>query len=163
MNTKTIAAALLGIAVMAGPAFAQTKTFAEMAQGMGSGDLGKAWPVGYKQPAVAKTPWRPVTSQEMAQSQNTKRAYKLSAQVDYNGDNVADTAYLATNGTQGAVVVQLGGGKGTVVAFRSPEPMLGGQELAAAGRRRIALNFPESSVVVLSAETGKPAVYYIGD
>ena len=35
----------------------------------------------------------------------------------------------------------------------------GGQEIAAAGRR-IVLSFPESSVVILSAESGKPAVYY---
>ena len=163
MKTRTIAAALLSLAAVAVPAAAQKLTFAQMAQGMARGDLGKAWPVGYQQPAIAKTPWRPVTSQEMAAAQRDKRAYKLSAQVDYNGDNVVDTAYLATNGKQGAVVVQLGGGKGTVVAFRTAEPMLGGEELAPAGKRRIVVNFPESSMVVLSAETGKPAVYYIGD
>jgi hypothetical protein len=160
---KTITAIAIALGVVAAPALAQEKTFAQFAQGLSSGDLGKAWPVGYRMPAAAKTPWRPVTSQEMAQAQGDRRTYKLSTQVDYNGDGTPDTAYIATNGTEGAVVVQLGGNKGTVVAFRSPQQLLGGQELASAGRRRIALNFPESSVVVLTAESGKPSVYYLGD
>jgi len=161
MKTKSIFALALGLSALATPAYAQS-----FAEGLESGNLGKAWPVGHKVPVLdaKKDPWRPVTAQEMTQAAGPKKGgYKMSAQVDYNGDGVTDTAYIARNSRQSAVLVQLGGGKGTVVAFRGNNPLLGGNELAAAGKRRIALNFPESSVVVLTAESGKPAVYYIGE
>lgn len=161
---KTAIIAALAIAVAA-PAFAQNSAEPFVKAFSGKAPLTfKAWPVGYQVPVVdeKKDPWVAMSSAQMAATQiptERKRSYGVSAQLDYNADGIMDLAYMANNRTQGAVLVRLGGNKGTVVAFRARKRWAGGQEIAAAGRR-IVLSFPESSVVILSAESGKPAVYY---
>lgn len=171
MNTKMILAFAIGAAALAAPAIAQNKpdAFQQLAAGFAAAplkDMGKAWPAAYQVASVnAKAdPWKPVSAQQMAQATgNTRKAYQTAVAVDYNGDGVPDRAYIANNSKQGAVIVELGGGKGTVVAYKVDQQLLGGQELAAAGKRRLVVNFPESSVMLLTSEGGKPAVYYLGD
>lgn len=170
MKTKMIIAIALA-ATLAMPAVAQIgkpTALQQAAAGLGSApvkQLGKAWPAAYQVAAVdAKSdPWKPVTSQQMAQVTRSRQAYQTAVSVDYNGDGVADRAYIANNSKQGAVIVELGGGKGTVVAYKTNDKLMGGQELAPAGKRRLVLQFPESSVMVLTSEGGKPQVFYIGD
>lgn len=163
-----IAAILLAATAFAAPAIAQQDTALRSSAAM-VGDVQLKGVKAYtpnrdvKPADTAKDPWRAVSSQQMAQEQvgdARKKAYAVSTQVDYNGDGIADTAYIANNSKQGAVIVRLGGNKGQVVAFRSSSPFGSGQELVTGGKRRIGLIFPESSVVVLSSEGGKPAVYY---
>jgi len=114
----------------------------------------------------AKDPWQPMSSQRMAAAAapgTAKKSYSLSASVDWNGDGVTDIAYLASNRTQIAVIVRLGANNGTAIAFRTPGAWGAGEELVAAGRRRLILNTPESTVAILSAESGKPIAYFSGD
>jgi hypothetical protein len=159
-----IAAIILAAAALAAPALAQDSTLAstsKMVAGVRLAGL-KAYTPNRELKPAGPAGWRPVTSQEMAAALpegGRKRSYAVSTRVDYNGDGIPDMAYLATNGKQGAVVVKLGGGKGDVLAFRASRPWAGGQELVAAGRR-IGLIFPETSVVLLTSEGGKPSVYY---
>lgn len=162
-KTAIIAAMLFATGA---PAFAQNSA-AEFARTLtGKAPLGlKAWPVGYNVPVANEKsdPWVAMSSAQMAATQPAeagKKAYGVSAQLDYNGDGIMDIAFMANNRTQGAVIVRLGGNKGTVVAFRAKKRWAGGQEIAAAGRR-IVLSFPESSIVILSSESGKPAVYFL--
>ena len=158
--------AALAMAITA-PALAQNSADS-IAKAMATGNLNlKAWPVGVDVPIVdqAKDPWIAMSSSQMAATQpasERKKAYGVSAQLDYNADGVMDIAYMANNKTQAAVLVRLGNNKGTVVAFRAKKRWAGGQEIAAGGRR-IFLSYPESSVVILSAESGHPAVYYVDD
>ena len=112
---------------------------------------------------ILPNPWKPVTQQQMAETSGERRNFQMAIQVDYNGDGIPDRAYMANNSQQGAVIVELGGNKGRVIAFKGIGPFKTGQELIAAGKRRIVLQFPESSHVVLTSEGGKPAVYYLGD
>lgn len=174
MKSKTMIAIALGITAIAAPAIAQNAAkprptaLQQAAAGLGGAplaQLGKAWPAAYEVANVdaKRDPWKPVTPQQMAQATNTRQAYQVSATVDYNGDGVPDRAYIANNSKQGAVIVELGGGKGSVVAYKTNDQLLGGQEIAAAGKRRLVLQFPESSVMVLTSEGGKPQVFYIGD
>ena len=159
-----IAAIILAAAAVAAPALAQDAmlaTTARMVQGVKLSGI-KAYTPNRDLKPKGAAGWKPVTPQEVASAipdAGRKRTYAVSAPVDYNGDGIRDLAYLATNGTQGAVIVKLGGGKGDIVAFRASRPWRSGQELVATGRR-IGLVFPESSVVVLTSEGGKPAVYY---
>jgi hypothetical protein len=163
---KSIIALAAAASAMASPALAQNAA-SRTAAGIGDARMtAKAWPVGYQIKTVdaARSPWKPMSSADMARTQLApKKAYATSVKLDYNRDGVMDMAYLANNGSQGAVIVALGGGKGQVVAFKADEQWAGGQELAVAGRSRIVLAFPESTAVVLSSESGKPSVYYIGD
>jgi hypothetical protein len=161
-----IAAILLAASAIAAPALAQDmlRTTAQMVGDVQLKGVRAYTPNRDVKPAdTARDPWRPVTSQQMAQEQvgdARKKTYSVSTKVDYNGDGIPDTAYIANNSRQGAVIVQLGGNKGQVVAFRSSSPFGSGQEIVAGGKRRIGLVYPESSVVVLTSEGGKPAVYY---
>lgn len=115
---------------------------------------------------AAKDPWKPLTWQQMAAAEapgEAKKSYSLSAQVDWNGDGIMDIAYMATNSTQAAVLVRLGGGKGVAVAFRMEGVWASGEEIVAAGKRRLILNVPESTVAILTAESGRPLAYFSGD
>lgn len=165
-KAAAIIAAIAFAAATAAPALAQNSAEEFARRLTGKAPLGiKAWPVGYNVPVVnpKADPWIAMSSAQMAATQfgaDAKRPYGVSAQLDYNGDGIMDSAFLANNRSQGAVIVRLGGGKGDVVAFRARKRWAGGQEIAAAGRR-IVLSYPESSVVILSAESGRPAVYYV--
>lgn len=168
MKTK-IAYALAAISLIAVPAMAQTakltplqKTAAKYAS-TPLKNFGKAWPASTNTRNLdpKKDPWKPVTSQEMAAYGGQKRAYQTSIMVDYNKDGVQDRAYIANNSSQGAVIVELGGKKGTVIAYKFEGGMKGGEEIAPAGNR-IVLQFPEVNVLILAYE-GKPQVYFIGD
>lgn len=114
----------------------------------------------------AKDPFKPVGYQQMASTMAAGEAakyYSLSTKVDYDGDGVQDVVYMAQNSAQVAVVVQLGNGKGKVFAYRAKGQWGGGNEIMAAGKRRILINYPGSSIVVLSAESGRPAAYFYGE
>lgn len=166
MNTKTIAAvaaAALGLTLSA-PAMAQ-RTMAQMAADIGSKPLkGRTEAVGQGVAAVdaRKDPWKPVTPAEIVAATGERRAFKTVAYVDYNGDGVTDKVYLARNSRQGAVLVDLGGGKGTVVAYKAGQPLVYGQQLYPASKRRVMIEFPESSVAILTAESGRPTATYYG-
>lgn len=169
MTKKMIlAAALASIAL---PATAQTANswLAQAAQRVGAMPRleGKGEPAIRGQNVdAAKDPWQPMTWQRMAAAAapgTARKSYSLSAAVDWNGDGVTDIAYLASNRTQIAVIVRLGANKGTAIAFRAPGAWGAGEELVAAGKRRLILNVPESAVAVLSAESGKPLAYFAGD
>jgi len=167
MKKILIAAALTAVAM---PALAQTNGWL---RGVAQQVAAKPKLTGRAENAVrganvdaAKDPWTPMTVARMAAAAapgEAKKTYSLSAQVDWNGDGVADVAYLATNRTQMAVLVRLGGNKGTAVAYRSTGSWGAGEELVAAGKRRLILNVPESTTVVLSAESGRPMAYFTGD
>lgn len=166
MNTKmiaTIVAAALGLTVSA-PVLAQ-RTMAQMAADIGSKPLkGRTEAVGKGVASVdaRKDPWKPVTPAEMVAATGERRVFKTVAYVDYNGDGVTDKVYIARNSRQGAVLVDLGGGKGTVVAYKAGQPLIYGQQVYPASKRRVMLEFPESHVAILSQETGKPTATYYG-
>ncbi|MFZ3482083.1 hypothetical protein [Sphingomonas sp. 3-13AW] len=167
MNTKIIAtliAAALGMSLSA-PAMAQ-RTMAQVASDLGSKPLSKRTePVGRGAANIdaRKDPWKVVTPADMVAATKVKRQYNTVAYLDYNADGLIDKAYIARNSRQGAVIVDLGGGKGTVVAYKVDEPLIYGQQIFPAGKRRIMLDFPESHVAILTQETGKPTVSYYGD
>ena len=168
MKTKMIVSLAFASVLAALPVSAQNVRLTALqkaASELATGDIGKAWPVGFKVASVnAKAdPWKPVTQMEMIAMSGARRTYQLATAVDYNADGIVDRAYIANNSRQGAVLVQLGGNKGTVIAYKANNKLLGGQEIAAAGKRRLVLQFPESNVLVLSSESGRPSVYYIGD
>jgi len=164
MNTKIItavAAAALGMTVSA-PAMAQ-RTMAQMAVDIGAKPLkGRTEAVG-RGVNASKDPWKPVTPAEVVAATGERRAFKTVAYVDYNGDGVTDKVYLARNSTQGAVLVELGGGKGMVMAYKASQPLIYGQQLYPASKRRVMIEFPESSVAILTAESGKPTATYLGN
>lgn len=115
-----------------------------------------------------RDPWIPITAQSMAKSVEDpalrRSSYMLTAKVDYDGDGVMDTAVLANNSTQGAVVVRFGApGKRPMVVYKMDGRFTGAQEIVAAGRNRILLSFPGSSLAILSMEGGRPVARYIGD
>jgi len=170
MNAKIITAvvaATLGMSLSA-PAMAQ-RTMGQMAANLGTkanlAALGGKTEIAGRSAAnvdARKDPWRPVTPAEMVAATKERRAFKTTAFVDYNGDGVTDKAYIVRNSRQGAVLVDLGGGKGTVLAYKANQPLIYGQQVYPAGKRRIMLEFPESHVAVLSQETGKQTVTYLG-
>lgn len=158
-----LSSAILGTTVASAAGELEVNRFAKSVAGAKL--TSKAWPVGYKVSTVdaRKDPWVPVNAQQMAATVGEKRPFQVTATVDYNGDGIKDIAYIANNSKQGAVIVQLGGGKGVTIAFKADEKLLGGQEIAAAGNRRLVMLFPESSVVIMTSERGKPENYYIGE
>lgn len=166
MNTKTIAATVaiaLGLSLSA-PAVAQ-RTMDQVAADIGSKPLSsRTQPIGRGVANVdpRKDAWKPVTPAQVAAATQERRQFKTVAYVDYNGDGVMDKAYLAYNSRQGAVLVDLGGGKGTVVAFKADRPLIYGEQVYAASKRRIMLEFPESQLAILTQETGKPTISYYG-
>lgn len=162
-TTAAIAAIALGLSFSA-PAMAQ-RTMEQVAADIGSKPLSKrTQPVGRGVANIdpRKDSWKPVTPAQVAAATQERRQFKTVAYVDYNGDGVMDKAYLAYNSRQGAVLVDLGGGKGTVVAYKADKPLIYGEQIYPASKRRIMLEFPESQLVLLTQETGKPTVSYYG-
>ena len=168
--TKTTMA-ILGatIATAAVPAIAQgAPQLQTLARAIGAAPKlsAKAQPAVNGRLAEPKEAWSPMTAAAMSATlprNKARTSYSLSTPIDYNADGTPDLAYMATSGPQIAIIVQLGGGKGRVVAYRAQGQWGGGAEIAAAGSRRILVSFPESSVVVLSSESGRPAAYFYGD
>lgn len=157
------------LAVLASPACAQVdpglqKTASQVAKAKLTS---KPYPVGFNVPNVdaAKSPWVAISSKQAGEGlpeSERKRAYSVSANLDWNGDGILDQAFMARNASQIAVMVRLGGNKGQVVAYKAEGQWGGGEEIISAGRR-IIVNFPESSMVILTAESGQPTVRYVGD
>lgn len=164
--------ALIATTTLCGVASAQSLdgSVAKMATRIGAAAKLSAKPQsainGKLAPVTAADPLLPMTVAKMAATLppgEARKFYSLTTRVDYNGDGIEDVAYMAENSTQIAVVVQLGGNKGKVNAYQANGQWGGGAEIVPAGKRRILVNFPESSVVVLSAESGKPAAYFYGE
>jgi hypothetical protein len=114
-------------------------------------------------------PWVPVTQAAMKASNvdpyTQKEAYSLTANSDFDGDGVADLAHMANNSRHGAVIVTFGGKPNhpPLVAFKSDERFLAGEEIFAAGKSRILLNIPGARQHLLLMQKGKPQIASYGE
>jgi len=140
-----------------GPAYAKIALTAAMAEPVG----------GRENVDQRRDPWRPVTQQQMLAATQDPifkvPNYSLQVQVDFNRDGQMDVARMYNNSRQGAIIVAYGGLNRSEVIYKTNEPFSSGQQIIAAGRNKIVLNFPEARSVVLVQEGGAAKAYSIGN
>lgn len=183
MKTAMIISAALGLLIAASPTLAQVMTPAQAiaahersaratAQKLGSARINprKLSPIyqGRLQIDARHDPWIPMTNKAMNRTntdQYTRKArYSLQVQVDFNGDGHADTAYIANNSRQAAVIVNLGGqARRSIIAYKQDGTFIAGEEIFAAGRNRILVNVPGASQHLLLMANGQPRVVNYGE
>lgn len=127
----------------------------------------QAYPVGYGTKAVDahRDPWLVVTDATVAplllpKQRRVHRTRRVS--VDYDADGVPDVAWMVFNRTQIGVLVRYGVSGRVILAYRS-DGRWSDQSLHRIGRRAIGIEFPESTVVTLSSESGRPMVYFAAE
>lgn len=117
-------------------------------------------------------PWQPVSSDMMVRRAQqepysiyaNKRAFRVSAMVDYDGDGHSDLVEMVENREQGAIRVTYGGdaSRSTSIIFKMSRHW-GEEEIYAAGRRRVLIQKPELGYTLLLFRGGQPRAVYIGD
>ena len=124
----------------------------------------RGWPVGcgIRSVDAHRNPWVAIDDPTVAQlltptQRRVHRARRIA--VDYDGDGVADVAWMVRNSTRMGVLVRLGASGRTVLAYCA-DGEWSDQQLYRVGRRAIEIEFPESTAILLSSESGKPLVYY---
>lgn len=126
-----------------------------------------AYPVGYgTKPIDPRTdPWRPVsdaTVRPLLTPKQRRARHAHRVVVDYDGDGIADAAWMVTNSRQMGVLVRLGGSGRVLLAYRA-DGRWSDQSLFRTRGGAIGIEFPESTVVELSAPGGVPSVYYLDE
>ena len=79
--------------------------------------------------------------------------------IDYDADGLPDQAVMVRNRSQMGVLVTLGRSGRSILAYRA-QGQWSDQGLRRIGTRSIGIEFPESNLVVLSSESGRPMVYF---
>jgi hypothetical protein len=122
-----------------------------------------AYPVGFgtRHVDVRVDPWVTVTDTTVAPllTPSQRHLHRVRRAVDYDTDGALDTAWMVANRSQMGVLVRLGASGRTILAYRA-NGRWSDRQLYPAGRRAIEIDFPESTTVVLSSESGRPMVYY---
>lgn len=124
----------------------------------------RPYPVGFGTKATdeRRDPWVAVSDATVAPlltsaQRHIRRVHRIS--IDYDGDGVADVAWMVRNRTQMGVLVRLGGSGELVLVYRA-DGRWSDQRLYRIDGRTIGIEFPESTIVALSARSGRPMVYY---
>lgn len=184
-NIKIIAALGVLAAATAGTAHAQAqspqqsvtkleRSMRDMANRLGSEKLdpNQARPIYEGKLSVdpKKDPWRPVTSEWMAQQTQHdpylhKNSFSTRVAVDYNGDGHIDAAQMYQNSKQAAVIVTFGGPKPNppAIVFKTDVKFGGGEEIVAAGRNRILLSIPDAAAYLLFMDRTGPKLISYGE